>query len=105
MRYGKHSLGITILIIAVLALSGCDVFTQSESPALKASGVVEIMEVSISAEIGGRVSKVFVEEGAVVTSGDPLFSIDDEELQLQRTQVIVSGKAAVAGAELALLQA
>jgi len=105
MRYGKHSLGITILIIAVLALSGCDVFTQSESPALKASGVVEIMEVSISAEIGGRVSKVFVEEGAVVTLGDPLFSIDDEELQLQRTQVIVSGKAAVAGAELALLQA
>ncbi len=104
MRFGKHSLGITILIFAVLALSGCDVLTQSESPALKASGVVEIMEVSISAEIGGRVSKVFVEEGTVVTLGDPLFSIDDEELQLQRTQVIVSGESAVVGAELTLLQ-
>jgi multidrug resistance efflux pump len=63
------------------------------------------MEISISAEIGGRVSEVYVEEGAVVEVGDPLFSIDDEELQLQREQVIVSGEAAVAGAELALLQA
>ncbi|MGB2896945.1 MAG: HlyD family efflux transporter periplasmic adaptor subunit [Anaerolineales bacterium] len=105
MRNGKHLFGINILIIAVLVLSGCDVLTKGDAPALKASGVVEIMNVSISAEIGGRVSKVFVEEGTAVTMGDSLFSIDDEELQLQRTQVIASGKAAVAGAELALLQA
>ena len=37
--------------------------------------------------------------------GDPLFSIDDEELQLQRMQVVANGEAAVAGTELALLQA
>ena len=105
MRYRKHPLGITALLIVAFMLSSCAALTQSESPTLKASGVVEIMEVMISAEIGGRVSEVFVEDGAVVKLGDPLFSIDDEELQLQRTQLIVSGKAAVVGAELALLQA
>ncbi len=105
MHSRKYLVGITLIIAALLMLSGCDVLSPSDTSTLKASGVVEIMEVSISAEIGGRVSDVFVEEGSVVTVGDPLFSIDDEELQLQRTQVIVSGKAAVVGAELALLQA
>jgi len=105
MRFGKHSLGIIIMIVMLLSLSGCDVLTQSDSPALKASGVVEIMEISISTEIGGRVSEVFVEEGSEVTVGDTLFSIDDEELQLQRKQVVVNGEAAVVGAELAVLQA
>ncbi len=105
MHSRKYLVGITLIITALLMLSGCDVLSPSDTSTLKASGVVEIMEVSISAEIGGRVSDVFVEEGSVVTVGDPLFSIDDEELQLQRTQVIVSGKAAVVGAELALLQA
>jgi multidrug resistance efflux pump len=105
MRSGKFTLGITIISVVLLSLSSCDVLTQSESPALKASGEVEIMEISISAEIGGRVSEVFVEEGAVVEVGDPLFGIDDEELQLQREQILVNGEAAVVGAELALLQA
>jgi len=105
MRFGKHSLGIIIMIVMLLSLSGCDVLTQSDSPALKASGVVEIMEISISTEIGGRVSEVFVEEGSEVTVGDTLFSIDDEELQLQRKQVVVNGEAAIVGAELAVLQA
>jgi HlyD family secretion protein len=105
MHSRKYLVGITLIIAALLMLSGCDVLSPSDTSTLKASGVVEIMEVSISAEIGGRVSDVFVEEGSAVHSGDPLFSIDDEELQLQRTQVIVGGKAAVVGAELALLQA
>jgi HlyD family secretion protein len=105
MRIRKHLVRVTLTLIALLALNACDVLTPDDTSTLKASGVVEIMEISISAEIGGRVSEVYVEEGAVVEVGDPLFSIDDEELQLQREQVIVSGEAAVAGAELALLQA
>jgi HlyD family secretion protein len=105
MRFRKHLVRVTLTLIALLALNACDVLTPDDTSTLKASGVVEIMEISISAEIGGRVSEVYVEEGAVVEVGDPLFSIDDEELQLQREQVIVSGEAAVAGAELALLQA
>jgi HlyD family secretion protein len=105
MRSRTFMLGMTLIITALFILSGCDALSQTEPSTLKASGVVEIMEISISAEIGGRVSEVFVEEGTVVATGDPLFSLDDEELRLQREQVIVSGQAAVVGAELVLLQA
>ena len=88
MRFRKHLVKITILLGALLALSACDVLSPNDPLSIKASGVVEIMEISISAEIGGRVSEVYVEEGAVVEIGDALFSIDDEELQLQREQII-----------------
>lgn len=104
MHFRKNLIKITLLFGALLVLSACDVLSPSDTSGLRASGVVEIMEISISAEIGGRVSEVYVEEGAVVEVDDPLFSIDSEELQLQREQIIVSGEAAVAGAELALLQ-
>ena len=104
MHFCKNLIKITLLFGALLVLSACDVLSPSDTSGLRASGVVEIMEISISAEIGGRVSEVYVEEGAVVEVDDPLFSIDSEELQLQREQIIVSGEAAVAGAELALLQ-
>ena len=104
MHFRKNLIKITLLFGALLVLCACDVLSPSDTSGLRASGVVEIMEISISAEIGGRVSEVYVEEGAVVEVDDPLFSIDSEELQLQREQIIVSGEAAVAGAELALLQ-
>lgn len=105
MHIRKYLVMTTILLGVLLALSACDVLSPNDTLSIKASGVVEIMEISISAELGGRVSEVYVEEGAVVEVGDPLFSIDDEELQLQREQIVVSGEAAVVGAELALLQA
>lgn len=101
----RRCLVIGVLLSSILFLSGCELLSPNEDPSLRASGVVEIMEISISAEIGGRVSEVFVEEGAIVKSGDPLFSLDDDELQLQREQVIINGEAAVVGAELAHLQA
>ncbi len=95
-----------ILLIAVLSiLTACEVISPADDQELKASGVVEILEITISAKIGGRVSDVYVDEGAIVQSGDPLFQLDDEELRLQREQIIANGDAAIAGAELALLQA
>lgn len=94
-----------LFLTVLLALSACEALSSTDTSALKASGVVEIMEVSVSSEIGGRVAEVFVEEGELVRMGDPLFSLDDEELQLRREQVIAGGEAAVRGAELALLEA
>jgi HlyD family secretion protein len=105
MRSHNKFLMLSMILITLLMLSSCDMLTQNDVEMLKASGIVEIMEVSISAEIGGKVSQVFVEEGSFVETGDPLFRIDDEELQLQREQIVASGESAVAGAELALLEA
>lgn len=101
----QHLVKTTLLLSVLLALSACDVLSANDTSSLTASGVVEIMEISIAAEIGGKVSEVYVEEGSIIEAGAALFSIDDEELQLQREQVLVTGEAAVVGAELALLEA
>jgi multidrug resistance efflux pump len=103
MRIRKHILGLGI-VIAALLLNGCDALGTSQENILKASGVVEIMEISIAAELGGRVDEVFVEEGDLVQMDQALFRLDDEELQLQRMQVEASGEAARASAQLALLE-
>ena len=78
MRFHKQLARIVLLMSALLVLSACEMLSPDDTSSIKASGVVEIMEISISAEIGGRVAAVFVEEGAEVEAGDHLFSIDDE---------------------------
>ena len=50
----KNLAGITFAIAALFILSSCDVLSPRDTSSLKASGVVEIMEVSISAKIGGQ---------------------------------------------------
>src|SRR3990172_8309087 len=77
---------------------------SSVSP-LEATGVVEVEEVSVAPEVGGRVIEVLVDEGDSVAAGDPLFRFDDEALQIQRRQVFTAGQSAQANAELALLTA
>jgi HlyD family secretion protein len=104
MRSREWTLSGLVLLAAVL-LAGCDLLMQADPGALKASGVVEVLEISVSAEMGGRVAEVHVEEGDVVSEGQPLFRLDPEDLELRRQQVMASGDAAVAEAELALLQA
>jgi multidrug resistance efflux pump len=104
MRIRKRAFGMAIVMTALL-LNGCDALGTSQENSLEASGVVEIMEVSIAAELGGRVAEVFVAEGEVVEADQALFQLDDEELQIQQEQARASGEAAVASAQLALLEA
>ncbi len=105
MRSNKLLLKYLLVLVTIILLAGCAGIVQKDAAVLKASGVVEIMEVAVSAEIGGRVVEVYVEEGEAVTKEQPLFRLDDEELQIQRQQVTASGEAAVVGAELVLLEA
>jgi len=56
---------------------------------------VEQDMVSVSAEVGGKISEVFVEEGDEVAAGDLLFRIDPEPYQLQ----IAEAEAAIARAQ------
>lgn len=96
---------IGLLFTLAFVINACDVLSPGDAESLRASGVVEVVEVSVSAEFGGRVAEVNVEAGDTVTTDQPLFSLDDRELQLQRSQIIVEGEAAVAAADLALLEA
>lgn len=66
------------VIIAVIYLI---IVSNSGSEVLEASGTVEAVSVLVGPEAPGRVMEVFVEEGAYVEQGEPLFSLDDEILQ------------------------
>jgi multidrug resistance efflux pump len=50
---------------------------------LQASGVVEAVEVAVSAELGGRVAEVLVEEGDPVDAGQVLLRLDGQSLEAQ----------------------
>ena len=88
---------IGIVLIAGL-LSACE---GSGSDALRASGVVEAVEVVVAPELGGRVIEVFVDEGDTVREGDSLFSMDDEVITQQVAQAEAAHKAALASQDAA----
>lgn len=77
---------IITLVLAAVWISACEALPGSEPEALKASGVVEVTEVSIAAELSGRVAEVNVTKGARVEKGDALFRIEGELVAAQLTQ-------------------
>lgn len=68
------------------------------SGALFASGTIEAEEVTVAAEIGGRIVEILADEGDEVSAGDVLVKLDQTMLLAQREQA----EAAVAQAQAAL---
>ena len=77
---------IILLIIAILigGYYGIKTLTSNGNPPLSVSGTIEATEITISPEMAGKVLEVFVDEGAEIKTGDPLFRMDDSLLQAQR---------------------
>ncbi|HTX92315.1 MAG TPA: HlyD family efflux transporter periplasmic adaptor subunit [Anaerolineales bacterium] len=101
---------IVVLVLLVAGYFGIRALMNKGNTALTASGSIETVEVTISPEIGGKVSEVLVDEGSAVKSGDTLFRMDDTLLQAQRAVAaanLASAQAAgkTAGAALANAQA
>jgi HlyD family secretion protein len=94
-----------LLLSIIMGSTACSVLGESATNELRASGVIEVVEVAVSPKLGGQVSEVYVQEGDRVSDGQPLFRINEQELQLQRSQVEAQREASIAAAELALLQA
>ncbi len=95
----KRILWLLIGIVLIAgSLSACD---SSGSDTLRASGVVEAVEVVVAPELGGRVIEVFVEAGDAVREGDALFSMDDEVITQQVAQAEAGYKAALASQDAA----
>ncbi|MGW8143601.1 MAG: HlyD family secretion protein, partial [Anaerolineales bacterium] len=94
---------LILTILFCLALSACDSLPFGRNESIQASGVVEITEVIISPEIGGRVSQVWVDEGDKVSQNDPLFRIENPLLEAQLHQA--EGALAIAQANYDLVAA
>lgn len=100
---------ILIGILAVILLAGCSAEEQQTSEEelvktvnvetqtveeqsferyLKLVGTVEAQnDVRISAEVAGRITKYFVEQGDEVQKGDPILKIDDSQLIRERERL------------------
>lgn len=68
---------------------------------IAASGVIEVDEVSVSSEFGGRIASIAVVPGQTVAAGDVLVELDSAAIDAQ----IEAAEAAVAWAEAGLAQA
>jgi len=76
-----HKISVIVLVtIFIVSLSACDIMLENgdRKDVLQASGVVEVIEIVIAPEIGGRVTKVWVNEGDRIEANTPLFQIEDK---------------------------
>lgn len=77
------TLSSTAALALVLTLVGC----QPGPPANSVSGTIEVDETRVASRYGGRVEKVFVQEGAGLTGGQLIAEISATELGPRREQV------------------
>ncbi len=77
---------IVLLCILLLVAAGCDVFLKDKEEVLLASGVVEVVEVSVSSELGGQVVEILANKGDLVRDGQALIRFDDSLLLTQLNQ-------------------
>src|SRR5262249_51991789 len=83
-------------LIAALTGTGFYWSLGHEPETIRLPGTVETQEVRLSSRVGGRVSKICVQEGDVVQEGQPLVYLEMPELVAQRDQVAARLQAAEA---------
>ncbi len=77
--------GIALLILAAAAV-GLLVYSQLKRGPLKVSGFVEAYEIRVGSRVGGRVQKVFIDEGDHVKQGQPLVALEPFDFREKRSQ-------------------
>ncbi len=96
---------VVLIVAGVIYLAG---ISGPENGPLAASGTVAAVEVEVAAEISGRVTEVYVEEGGTVEAGQPLFRLDETLLGAQRDRAaaaLESARLAVGTADAAVASA
>ncbi len=78
-----------VIVVVVLGLGAYWLVNRAsaQEQGLKASGTIEATDVTISPEIGGRVTEVLVTDGDTVNKDQPVVRLDDTLLQAQLKQV------------------
>lgn len=90
------SLSMLILATLVGACSG------NNDGAIEASGTIEGTDITLAAEVMGRVRAVRVDEGTRVRRGDTLVVLDSEEYEIQLRQASANQEALASAYRLAL---
>ncbi len=93
---------ILVLVLASLAYWYFGIQrVKANNGALSASGTIEARLVHVSAELGGRVAEVLVDEGSPVKAGDILVRFDTTLIEAQRAQAEAALNGSQANAEAA----
>jgi HlyD family secretion protein len=102
----KNLTFVFLIVISILSLSACDVFstTDEQNGLIEGSGHIAARTVSVSPELGGRVVEVLAEEGDTVQEGDLLIHFDDAIYQSQYDQAVAAVAVAETGIETAQAQ-
>lgn len=100
MKDKRPLIVIAILLIGGLAYWGWNYWQALEKnnqKTLTASGLIEATEVNVSSQLGGKVLKVYVEEGDKVKQDDALVKLDDTIINDQVRQAEAALEGAKAG--------
>lgn len=101
----KIKIIISLALISIMGLSGCQALGGESSTRLTASGIISAKEVEVAPQIGGQVVSVSVQEGDQVKEGAELFRLDDSLLRAQRDQADAAVKLAQESLNTAQIQA
>ena len=120
MRRGKI-IGVLLLCLALAGSTACNPFGGEEEEAsqqlvevargdlaisVSGSGNIEVSdEGKLAFSVGGRIDKIYVEEGDSVTGGDVLARLDTDDLELALTQAevaLTTQQVAIAQAQVAV---
>ncbi|MFZ1322119.1 MAG: efflux RND transporter periplasmic adaptor subunit [Ignavibacteria bacterium] len=91
---------IFLIIISVSVFSGCE--EEVDTNAISGSGNIEATNIVISSKTPGQIKEIYVKEGDMVRTGDVLFLIDHDLLDIQLRQALAAVEQA--DAQLKLLQ-
>jgi HlyD family secretion protein len=80
-------LRILIPVLVVVVILAAVAFASSAGNENKYTGIVEADSIALSAEVGGNVTEVYVDEGQKVGEGELMISLDDESLRIEKEKV------------------
>lgn len=92
-RVSKKTFSPIALLVLTLALAGCKPADKTDS----VSGTIETDETRVASRYGGRVTKLGVEEGSPLTTGQLIVELEATELRARRDQVAAQLAEAEAG--------
>ncbi len=95
----KRKLLVTVLALSLVGpAAGWYFWPFRAAHTLRLPGIVEIQEVRLGSKVGGRVARIHVREGDIVSPGQELVTFEIPELLNQRAQLLAALEAARAEA-------
>ncbi len=85
-----------ILLVGVVGWLSYTFWVAYQPKPLKLQGQIEARQYNISSKIAGRIDRVFVKKGDMVTAGQPIFTILSPEIEAKLTQAKAGRDAAEA---------